>query len=290
VSVKLFDLASVAVARQSDEIGDPTATRTVYIVTIVLVLIGVALVALAVWLFRATRPDPQLLAPLEQMERRGWRRLGPQDRRRALDEVRPPGAAPIELAPRQPDVFEEFGHVRAVTGFADLTDAAHTARRVPSDPLVIDTVLADPELLAPPTPNQAAESIGPVPPMPPMHREEHVDDAAAREAPVEAVESVESVEAVEAVELVEASEAAEMAEAVESEPTPPALANEWAPLDLAMPPDADDVAHRAREDRALDDHVDQEPDRDELDRDELERGGEPLMPGEGLLRRRPDAR
>lgn len=332
MSVKFLDLASAAVARQSDEIGDPAATRTVYAVTIALVLIGVALVVLAVWLFRATRPDPQLLAPLEQMERRGWRRLDPQDRRRALDEVRPPGAAPIAPAPRQPAVFEEFGHVRAVTGFADLaergdrsvtdgrtgrTDQADQADQAdgadhvdgaalprPHDPLVIDTVLADPALLAdpeplaPPTPGQEPDQQEPVPSLPAAHVDRAPAGDAAAEHPVHRVRP----------------EGIEHAEAVESDPTPPGHDDEWAPFD---PPTSGLAADDHRRDdvgvqedvaadvvlrgvAGVDPGVDVGDDGEVADGATVDAdagdvaldddAGEPLMPGEGLLRRRRDAR
>ena len=73
-------------------IGDPDGTRTVISIVALLVAIGVALVLLAVWVYRTTRPDPELLAPLEVMGERSWRRGDPVWQRRRLDELRPPGA------------------------------------------------------------------------------------------------------------------------------------------------------------------------------------------------------
>ena len=45
-------------------IGDPEGTRTVLAIVALLVVMGVALVMVAVWLYRSTRPDPGFLAPL----------------------------------------------------------------------------------------------------------------------------------------------------------------------------------------------------------------------------------
>lgn len=75
--------------------GDTSATRTVYAMVIGLGVIGVALVVLAIWLIKQTKPDPQLLAPLERMDDRAWRKQAPAEMRRDLDSLRPPGAQPV---------------------------------------------------------------------------------------------------------------------------------------------------------------------------------------------------
>ena len=51
-------------------VGDPEGARTVTSIIALLVVLGVALMMLAVWLHRKTRPDPELLAPLEVMGER----------------------------------------------------------------------------------------------------------------------------------------------------------------------------------------------------------------------------
>lgn len=102
-------------------VGDPGATRLVYAIVVALGLIGVALVALAIWVFRQTRPEPELLAPLERMSDRAWRKQDPVQKRRALDEVRPPGAEPVSRAPDPPARDDEFEQrVPAVAHFEDL--------------------------------------------------------------------------------------------------------------------------------------------------------------------------
>ncbi len=103
--------------------GDPGATRVVYAIVAALALIGVALVFLAVWVIKQTRPEPELLAPLERMSDRAWRKQDPAQKRRALDEVRPPGAEPVTREPDPPERDDEFDQrVPAIARFDDLVD------------------------------------------------------------------------------------------------------------------------------------------------------------------------
>jgi hypothetical protein len=68
---------------------------TVTVLVAALVLVGVAMIGVAVWLVRATRSDPPALGPLEVMGARRWRR-GDADRRQTkLDTARPAGAPPL---------------------------------------------------------------------------------------------------------------------------------------------------------------------------------------------------
>jgi len=87
---------------------DPGSTRLVYGVVIALVVGGLALAGFAWWLARTTRPDRELLAPLEAIEGRRWRRLDPAGRRRLLDELRPDGAEPLDPARTEPVVDDDF--------------------------------------------------------------------------------------------------------------------------------------------------------------------------------------
>jgi len=100
--------AVTPVAAAVTGVRDPGSTRVVYAVVIGLALLGLAMVALTVWLVRATRPDPELLAPLEAIQSRRWRRLDPAGRRRLLDEVRPRDADPVDRAPAVPRPDAEF--------------------------------------------------------------------------------------------------------------------------------------------------------------------------------------
>lgn len=104
-------------------VGDPEATRTVYTAIVVLALLGVGLVALAIWVFRRTKPEPELLAPLEVMQTRGWRKLDPAAQRRSLDDSRPAGASPLRREASEPAVDSSFSTVAPVVSFDDLSGA-----------------------------------------------------------------------------------------------------------------------------------------------------------------------
>lgn len=101
-------------------IGDPDGTRTVTSIIALLVALGLGLAMLAVWLFRTTRPDPELLAPLEVMGERKWRRSDPVAQRRTLDQVRPEMARPFDPSIAPPDFDDAFEAGSTVTGFDDL--------------------------------------------------------------------------------------------------------------------------------------------------------------------------
>ncbi len=123
----------LSAVQAGDDVGDPSATRTVYIAVALLVLCGVVLVAVAIWVFRRTRPDPALLAPLEEMQRRKWRSLDPAGQRRRLDEARPPGAAPLQRSASVPSVDQEFATARPVRSFSDLAGDRLRAERDEDD-------------------------------------------------------------------------------------------------------------------------------------------------------------
>lgn len=115
-AVLLFPITSPAVA-----VGDPSATRTVYLTTIALVLLGIALAVLAWWLVRRTRPEPELFAPLEQMETRSWRKLDVEERRESLDSVRPFGARPV--ATEEAEDIEQLDDIDEADDIEEVDDA-----------------------------------------------------------------------------------------------------------------------------------------------------------------------
>ena len=118
--------SAAALALLASSVGDPEGTRTITSIVVLLAVIGIALVMLAFWLFRLTRPDKELLAPLEVMGERKWRRADPVWQRRRLDEVRPSDAQPLLPSAAPPDFDEAFfEHVPAAGGFDDLHDEAH---------------------------------------------------------------------------------------------------------------------------------------------------------------------
>jgi hypothetical protein len=75
---------------------------------------------LAVWLVRNTRPDPDVLAPLERMGERKWRSADPVWQHRSLDEVRPREAKPLEPSSAPPATDAEFERGPQPIGFDDL--------------------------------------------------------------------------------------------------------------------------------------------------------------------------
>ena len=99
---------------------DPGSTRLVYSIVIALGLLGIGLAVFAWWLTRVTRPDRELLAPLEAIQSRRWRRLDPAGRRRLLDELRPEGAEPQDPAPSAPRRDDEFGDLPTIRDVREL--------------------------------------------------------------------------------------------------------------------------------------------------------------------------
>ncbi len=118
-------------------IGDPDGVRTITSLVALLVALGLALVMVAVWLFRSTRPDPELLAPLEAMGERNWQRLDPVGQRRRLDELRPEAADPIAPSVAPPAFDDAFDLDPAAPGFDDLRDDGtfETSGPVPMAPI-----------------------------------------------------------------------------------------------------------------------------------------------------------
>jgi hypothetical protein len=113
-------------------VGDPDGTRTITAIVALLVVLGLGLLMLGVWLFRTTRPDPELLAPLEVMGERRWRRGDPVWQRRRLDEVRPSEARPLQPSAAPPELDSSFDEPSPVTGFDDLHE--DHLRREGADP------------------------------------------------------------------------------------------------------------------------------------------------------------
>lgn len=166
-SIRLADLAHSALVYvevltksvAAAVVGETSTTRTVYGVVVALGLIGIVLVALAVWLIKQTRPERELLAPLELMQDRSWRKQEPAQMRRDLDQVRPPGARPVVRGRDVPVVDAEFEQARpALASFDDLQAQLEAqARRTPP------AALSDP-LLSAPDPSAPVPSAEPADP------------------------------------------------------------------------------------------------------------------------------
>jgi hypothetical protein len=131
--------------------GDPRSSRIVYAMVIGLVVVGVALVWLGVWILRQTRPDLDVLAPLERMGDGDWKKKDPSTQRRMLDEVRPDGAVPLTPEPMPPPIDAEFEADHPVSSFSDLGPGLVPEQRDPTpvdagpDPFLGDAPTGDDE-------------------------------------------------------------------------------------------------------------------------------------------------
>jgi hypothetical protein len=98
-----------------------------------LVVIGVMLLLLGIWILRQTRPDLEVLAPLERMGDGDWKKKDTSTQRRMLDELRPDGAKPLAPATMPPSIdrdFEQADH--PVTSFSDLGPGVGAEQRDPT--------------------------------------------------------------------------------------------------------------------------------------------------------------
>jgi hypothetical protein len=123
--------------------GDPRSSRIVYAMVIGLAMVGVGLLLLGVWLVRQTRPDLEVLAPLERMGDGDWKKRDPSTQRRMLDEVRPEGAEPLTPEPEPPPIDAEFEADQPVTSFSDLGPGLVAEHR---DPTPVDAEQVDADL------------------------------------------------------------------------------------------------------------------------------------------------
>ncbi|MDA2966391.1 MAG: hypothetical protein O3B91_02565 [Actinomycetota bacterium] len=70
-------------------VSDAGSTRVVWIVTLLLIAIGIGLGVLNVWFWRKTKPDPEALGPLVEMSSRKFAALDLIEQRHRLDQLRP---------------------------------------------------------------------------------------------------------------------------------------------------------------------------------------------------------
>ena len=80
----------------ADTINDANSTRKVYLLAAGLAVLGLALIAITVWFWRSTRHDPELLAPLEVLGGRKFRKLEGNEQRQVLEESRPNDVKPLQ--------------------------------------------------------------------------------------------------------------------------------------------------------------------------------------------------
>ncbi len=114
--------ASVTVVARADAVlasvdpeqtvSDPERTRVITIAIVAMVVAGVLVLAVTVWFWRSTRPEPPALAPLEVMGERGFVRADHDEQQRRLDKARPPGGEaeadgePAAIAPPVSDAAD----------------------------------------------------------------------------------------------------------------------------------------------------------------------------------------
>ena len=112
--------------------SDPRSSRIVYAMVLGLVAVGVALVLIGAWIMRQTRPDLEVLAPLERMGDGDWKKRDPSTQRRMLDELRPDGAAPLTPEPMPPPIDADFEADHPVSSFSDLGPGIVAGQRDPT--------------------------------------------------------------------------------------------------------------------------------------------------------------
>ena len=105
-------------------VGDPTAARLVLLIVITLVVVGFALIAVAVWLIRSTRVDPPEVAVLELMTTHAYLAADVEERERMIERVLAEVAAAEATA--------------AARGRDDAGDDARVENDVPPDSSAIE--------------------------------------------------------------------------------------------------------------------------------------------------------
>ena len=206
--------------------ADDGSSRLVYAMVFALIIIGVVLIVLAVVVFRRTRVDLAVLAPLERMGSRRWRKADSESRRQLLDAVRPAGAtgpspkeleaAPVDLPP---PVIESAGEPPHEATFVAGPDGVEPVEHVEA-----------------PGPVEDPETVGDGAP---------VDDAAA--APAETIEPADSEAAPVAADESEDADAAP-AEVVAVEEVPAEVVPIEEQADSDVPVAAPDVPVAAPDD------------------------------------------
>ncbi|MCU1391215.1 MAG: hypothetical protein JWL72_4553 [Ilumatobacteraceae bacterium] len=114
----------------ADSINDSSSTRKVYLLAGGLALLGILLVVITVWFWRSTKHDPELLAPLEVIGGRRFRRLDGGSQQVALDTARPEAATPMRWGVQRggasggPEIDLRASSRTGLAGYDDLHDPA----------------------------------------------------------------------------------------------------------------------------------------------------------------------
>ncbi len=115
------------------DFSDARHARMIYLAAAGLVVLGIGLtVATVVW-WRSSRSEHPVLAPLEVMSDRAWARATDAERRRVVEAVRPPGAAPLVVREvrSEPAVDLDALERAAPAAFDDLAEVALVSDRQP---------------------------------------------------------------------------------------------------------------------------------------------------------------
>jgi hypothetical protein len=148
---------------------------TVTVLVAALVVLGCAMIGVAVWLVRATRADPPALGPLEVMGARRWRRGNADRRQTKLETARPAGAQPpAPIVPFEPPAGDGDGAVVATepdleqgaagNGEPSMQESAVSAHSSPVDsggPANSDSSAAEPSRSGHSSPEEPTEAEEP---------------------------------------------------------------------------------------------------------------------------------
>jgi hypothetical protein len=113
----------------ANSINDRSSSRTVNIIIGALAALGLFMLVVAIWLWRASRPVPPHLEGLDLITKRRWLRSDTNRREHLLDSIREVrGPAPVVPLAREPEAIEP-GPAMPIS-----LDAASTSLGVPSWP------------------------------------------------------------------------------------------------------------------------------------------------------------
>jgi hypothetical protein len=113
----------------ANSINDRSSSRTVNIIIGALAALGLLMLLMAIWLWRASRPVPPHLEGLDLITKRRWLRSDTNRREHLLDSIREVrGPAPVVPLAREPEAIEP-GPAMPIS-----LDAASTSLGVPSSP------------------------------------------------------------------------------------------------------------------------------------------------------------
>jgi hypothetical protein len=88
---------TLTAAALGDELTENEASVRIFLTAGGLAVLGLALTLFTIWWWRATRPEPPALGPLEVMSDRRWQSSSDSERMRLINMHRPPGAAALDV-------------------------------------------------------------------------------------------------------------------------------------------------------------------------------------------------